>query len=178
MKTLTALLLISAAYAQNPGHTLNGWGPITWGMTVAEARAALPEATPSTEIPGPAFTFIERLTAPVTVGAIAGRASIQSARGASTITSVTLTMADVQHTPAQRTAVYTELKSMLLQKYAAPRDEQTRPNGTGSIHRTVNWNFDTTSITLLWSEGSGRGNVFGYVTIQYRALDRTALDVL
>jgi hypothetical protein len=47
-----------------------------------------------------------------------------------------------------------------------------------SVDSTVLWVFPSTSVTLLWSEGTNPKHDNRYVEIEYKAIDKKALDVL
>ncbi len=163
-------LLATVAAADRPDP--NGWNNITWGMTVAEARAALgPGAKEPTEPPGPNFTLITRLILPdVLIAGAVARAAIQTARGQDHVTAVTLTLASSKDDVDRRPSIYADLSRLLREKYGQPRTEQGRPPT-----RTTLWILPRTSITLNWSE-SRYGN--GSITITYQAVDPKSLEIL
>src|ERR1051326_5162662 len=91
-KTLPLFLIAaSAAWCQSPNPA--GWGKIVWGMTVAEARAALgPAATTPTETPGPNLALIDRLMlAGIPIGNLTAEAAIQTAPGSDKVSAATPT---------------------------------------------------------------------------------------
>ena len=69
---------------------------------------------------------------------------------------------------------------MLVEKYGAPKTSDRKSVGSLSssedIETTVFWSFPSTSITLTWSDYA-RYHV-GYVKIEYKAVDKKALDTL
>src|ERR1051326_6817810 len=141
-KTLPLFLIAaSAAWCQSPNPA--GWGKIVWGMTVAEARAALgPAATTPTETPGPNLALIDRLMlAGIPIGNLTPEAAIQTAPGSDKVSAATL-----------------------------PTGAPPHPAGRGRTTRNVLWTFPATSISRTWHESSGRYGI-GYVRIRYEAVD-------
>jgi hypothetical protein len=177
-KTLPLFLIAaSAAWCQSPNPA--GWGKIVWGMTVAEARAALgPAATTPTETPGPNLALIDRLMlAGIPIGNLTAEAAIQTAPGSDKVSAVTLSVGDLYDNPANRSAAFTTLQRLLTEKYGPPKVEPIHSAGRSGTIRNVLWTFPATSITLTWHESSGRYGI-GYVRIRYEAVDHKASDVL
>jgi hypothetical protein len=182
MKAAIAILVAFAAFAQDftpvrPAADTNGWGKVRWGMTVAEAKAALgDDAVVSTVVPGPNFTLIDRLTIKnVKIGDITASASIQTGRNSEVVCAVTINAAEMRDLASSRARTFDSLKRLLIEKYGAPKSEDRKPTGRG-VEMAAIWTLPSTSITLRWYEIPGSD--LGFVTIEYRAVDKKALDVL
>jgi len=154
---------------------VKGWGKIEWGMTVAEAKAALgDQATDSTQIPGVNFAFIEKLVIKeFLIGDVHCRVSIESKKGSNVIGGVTISTG-VSHDISSRENAFDSFRKLLIEKYGQPKNEDRSAEG-GSIRTNALWTFPSTSITLRRSE-SRYSN--GYVSIEYRAADKDALKVV
>lgn len=180
MILLVPLLALCAAVADAQNRPQpQGWGPVTWGMTVAEAHAALgPAAVPATDRPGPNIVVVDRLLVPgIAIGGLTARAAIQTARESDRISAVTLDLAGLDASPRRRAEAFDQVKQLLMQKYGRPKDENSRRTPEGDTEHTVVWNFPATSITLTWQETTPR-YALGFVTLRYQAVDRKALDIL
>jgi hypothetical protein len=177
LKLIGAVLLIyTAAFAQ-PRDT-DGWGKVKWGMTVEQVKAAYgAEAENSTVVPGPNFIFIDRLTVPnVKIGELEMKASLQTPKGSDQIKQVSITLKAPLESPSFiRSGAFDRLKGLLIEKYGAPANED-RTAERSSIIKTLLWSLPSTTITLIWSEGTRYE--LGYVELRYKAVDKKALDVL
>ena len=81
----------------------------------------------------------------------------------------------VEEVPGARSQVFDGLKAMLAEKYGKPTYSDTKSEGT-DIEFKVVWSFPSTSITLTLSD-EARHHV-GYVSVEYKAVDKKALDIL
>jgi hypothetical protein len=152
-----------------------GWDKAKWGMTLDEVRAAYGDrASDSTAVPGPNFVYIDRLTIKnVTVSDIEMLASIQTKRNSERISSVELGMvADVTGPRREREYAFVTFKSLLIAKYgtADNEDAERQPR---AVVKTLLWSLPSTSITLIWNEGTDYQ--FGYVTVRYRQIEKNPL---
>lgn len=182
LTTVAILLLCAAASAQDftaiqQPIDIEGWGKVKWGMTVEEARKATAEfQSEPPEIPGPNFTFITKIVlGSVPVGDLHCKVSIQAKRNSETIVAVTLTTGPVDEPPSFRATAFDTLKRLLIQKYGQPKSDDRRAE-SGHVVTVVLWNLPSTTITLKRSEGSRYG--IGYVSLQYAAVDKKALDII
>lgn len=173
-----ALVGLVAVVACGQAPDIQGWGKVRWGMSVAEARAALgSDASDPTERSGPNFKLIEKiLVREVKVGDLTAKASIQTARGSDLITAVTLGFGVLRDGISYRSSGFSTLKRLLIEKYGPPKTEDRKPADRGDIESIASWILPSTTITLLWHE-SPRYDL-GYLTLQYQARDKAALDVL
>jgi hypothetical protein len=158
---------------------VQGWSVVKWGMSVSETKALFEDrAVEPTEKPGPNFVLIDRIIVKgVRIGDIrTEEVAVQTARDSDAVTAVTIRAVGINETPSIRSDAFATLKRLLIDKYGTPRNEDRKPSGRGAIDSIVLWSFPSTPITLLWSETSGYG--LGYVTVQYRAVDKKILDSL
>ncbi len=182
MRTSQTLLWIGAwtlatSVAGCQPKDVEGWSNLKWGMTVTEAKRVFgDQASEPTEKPGPNFVLIDRIIVKnIRIGDTTASAAIQTKRNSDVVTAVTIEAAGL-HDP-RRADIFTMLKTMLIEKYGTPKNEDRKADGRGNTDSTVVWSFPSTSIMLLWSEASPRYG-FGYVTIRYEAVDKKALDAL
>ncbi len=173
MKPLPLALFALTLTAQS-GPDPNGWQSITWQMSLAEARAALdPSASCPVDPPGsPAIELIDRLCTRVQLAGDSVPAYIQTARSSNHIAAITIRAADIGD-PHQE-ATYLELKRLLLEKYAAPKDEHTTRSANGMVESTALWTFPHTSITLT-RYYDPRESTLSLITIRYRPVTPSPL---
>jgi hypothetical protein len=173
---LCAILLTAVSAFCQPSD-VDGWNKVKWGMTIAEAKAAYgADVEDSQIVPGPNFVEIDRLTIKaVEIGSIRATASIQTKRNSDKVNSVVVNVAEVREDPGVRADRFDTVRTLLIQKYGTPKNEDRKPDGD-NLRTNVVWTFPSTSITLLWVEG--RRYRHGYVTITYEAVDERSLDVL
>jgi hypothetical protein len=171
-----AIFILTTALAQT--KDTDGWGKVKWGMTVEQAKAAYgAEARDSSVVPGPNFIFIDRITLPnVKIGDLEMEASLQTPKGSDQIRQVSISLkADMQAPSFVRSAAYDRLKALVIEKYGSPTNED-KTDERDKVVKTVLWSLPTTTITLIWSEGSRYQ--LGYVSLTYKAVDKKALDAL
>lgn len=171
---LAAASWCTLAQADKP-EDVKGWNKVTWGMSVADAKATLgDQATVSTVVPGPNFTDIERLTiSNLPVGEdLVGRCGIQTKRNSDAVTSIQIRFGQVRDDPSTRERAFDILKRLLIEKYGSPKNEDRKAEPE-DIKSTVLWTFPSTSITLLRSESTRYG--LGYLTVTYRAAEKNIL---
>ena len=114
----------------------------------------------------------------IRIGSLTAEASIQTSLNSDRVIAVTIEAAGLNTSPSRRAGAYDELKRLLIEKYGAPKDEQThRGTNPGDTVHLALWTFPGTSITLTWSETTPRYGL-GYVTIRYQQVDKKALDIL
>ena len=180
--TVPVLFVVLTAFAQPP-KDVAGWGKVKWGMTVAEAKAALgDEATPE-PAPNPHDTYPTKLRLRnVQIGLGTGTVNIQTKQDSDLVCVVTLLASPpaVEEAPGERAMLFERLKAMLIEKYGQPKASDRSPiaslSRTESVKTTVLWSFPSTSITLKWSDDA-KYHV-GYVSIEYKAVDKKALETL
>lgn len=165
MRMLWFLLLSVRLFGQVAPADVTGWGKITWGMTIPQARAACGIAATDTS---ESFK--------VDVGSIGMKADIGDPRGTGHVTQVTLFMSFGLPKDPTRAGPedFDTLKELLIQKYGAPASDESSRN-VNTQDRTVLWTFPSTSITLFRSLYEAR---LGSITLRYRQTDRKALNAL
>lgn len=125
---LAAASWCAVAQTDKP-EDVKGWNKVTWGMSVADVKAALgDQATPSTVVPGPNFTDIERLTINnLQVGDdLVGRCGIQTKRNSDAVTSIEIRFGQVRDDPSTRERGFDILKRLLIEKYGTPKNEDRK----------------------------------------------------
>ncbi len=176
-RLIGVLSLTAVAFCQP--KDVEGWSKIKWGMTVAESREAIgKQVSDPTDAPGPNFVLINKfIVNDVKIGDIVAKAAVQTARNSDVVSAVTIEAAGLDETPGKRADTFSTLKRLLIEKYGTPKNEDRKQDGRGDTDSTLLWIFPSTSITLLWSESSGRYGI-GYVTIRYKAVDKKSSDLL
>jgi hypothetical protein len=183
MRLIVAALLVVVAVFAQPPKDVAGWGKIKWGMTVAEAKAVLGDEAVPENAPDQHFTYPTKLRLlNVQIGAGTGTVKIQTKQNSDLVCVVTLLASPpaVEEIPGERPMLFDRLNGMLVEKYGTPKTSDRKSvrslSGSDSIETTVFWSFPSTSITLRWSEAP-RFHV-GYVSIEYKAVDKKALNTL
>lgn len=162
MKHLLFLTLAVVAIAQDvPDAT--GWSTTKWGMTVEEAKAALPGSRPPAQIDKDYGLLIRLEASPVNVGAYPARANLEFQPNRDYLSAVSLKIAD----GIPRSSAYESLRQALIEKYGKPASEDTTSerNAFGSLNVTkkVQWRLKSSTIVLTWSD---YGDI-GYVAVRY-----------
>jgi hypothetical protein len=173
----TVALALPSLLAQ--AQDLDGWKNIKWGMTVVQAKAVLGDtASAPEEEYNPNSTMVERiLVKGLHIGNLGVSASVYTMQNSEKIVAVTLNASDMHDPPAHRADVFSTLKTLLIQKYGTPKNENRGPDGKGDVEQTVLWTFPSTTLTLTWYETEPR-YALGFVRIRYRAVDKDASSVL
>jgi hypothetical protein len=167
---------------------VTGWGKIKWGMTVAQATALLGDTVIPENAPAPNITMAALDPYPaklrlqdVQIGLEHGTVAIQTKQNSDVVWVVTLLASPpAEETyPGRRADVFDSLHEMLIEKYGSPtifdRKSFASSGSSENIVTTVVWTFPSTYITLKWRDGAYH---VGYVSIEYRAVDKKALDTL
>src|SRR5450759_4370979 len=126
-----ALALAGIAVGQTKPNDVDGWGKIKWGMTAADAKAALgDQAAESTEKANPYARLTESLViGKLMVGDIPCRGTIYSKKGSDAVVSVTIRAGQAQDPAFLRGVSYDSLKSLLIEKYGPPKSDDRRVEG-------------------------------------------------
>jgi hypothetical protein len=74
-----------------------------------------------------------------------------------------------------RREAFERLRALLIEKYGAPTNDDATTE-RDHLLKTVIWALPTTTIALTWSESSR--HQLGYVSLEYKAVDKKALDTL
>lgn len=178
------IALAASASGQTKPKDVDGWGKIKWGMTLAEVRSlySVPVSTkewPETAarcldspIPsclpdrGP-YIFLDS----VEVGDIKMKVTVQAGYKSTKVVSVQL--ADLNGASGTGNGVrnFDTLKTLLIQKYGTPVNQETKIDDIGAHITTVLWTFTSTSILLTLREQK-------VIYLEYGATDKKALGVL
>jgi len=126
--------------AQGQQTDVEGWGKVTWGMTMAEVKKAYPEAYP---VNLPDKTVKLQTQGPV----ISGYPFLVnfSFDSAGRLTKIGLRLSDDNQ--ATDTTFQT-LEKRLISKYGMPAKKDQNTGPTGSIHSVVTWICPSTIIEL------------------------------
>lgn len=146
----------------NREYDADGFGNIKWGMTVAEAKAAISGLREPGRAELAAGGFEERLILPVLmIGSVEMTVSIQTKADSDLITRIVLKLAPfVQH----RKTAFQFLSNNLILKYGKPSHHDTTPR---LKEETEIWVLPSTTITLDWrEEAAGK---FRLLDITYEA---------
>jgi hypothetical protein len=188
MKTGVRLgVFLECAFAllgQAKPNDVYGWDKVKWGMTLAEVRSVYTSRT-SEESPGrfaecsdvPVHNCLPDrgphidLLDPVEIGDIKMDATVQAGYGSTNVASVQL--ADLAGSLRSGNGIrdFDILKTLLIQKYGSPADQETKRDEIGTRVTTVLWAFPSTAILLSLREDT-------VVYLEYKATDRKALDKL
>jgi hypothetical protein len=179
-----ALFVVLTAAAQTP-KDVAGWGTVKWGMTVAEAKAALGNgAIPETGVGDPRdFYTVKLRLEKVQIGRVNAIVNIVTKKDSDFVCAVTL-LPTIESTSVptahiQAPALFEDLKQMLIEKYGQPKTSGavTDPGILSQgVRTTAFWSFPSTTITLI-GEHSEKYHT-GFVSVTYEPVDRKALDKL
>ena len=166
--------LAGNATSQTKPKDVDGWGKVKWGMTVAQAKAAAPEARASDGKSEKSTRYTERLVIDrLRIGDMEMTASIYTLRESERVKEVGLTLPDGINTT---NGSFEQLRNLLTQKYGKPTREEPNERSEVTIVNSATWVFPSTVISLLWVQV--KGIAFETLTLQYSATDRKALHVL
>lgn len=201
--TVGAILAASTIFCQP--KDVQGWDKVKWGMSVAEVRTTygsrvsepigekqrllaslrargfaedseaiqrtqqMPESAPGSKL----------VIKDIHVGdIITASANVYTAKNSDSVAQVSISVGD-DSTMTYREYAFKTLKPLLIQKYGTPKNEERRPNVTGSFMNTVLlWVFPSTSVKLVWSEDTNPRHNIGSVQIEYKAIDKKTVDAL
>ncbi len=143
-----------------------GWDKIKWGMTIAEARSAygIDSQAESTDD----WTLLT--LKPVKIGDIKLSVQIGARRPSEKITLVRqwsyfgLPTAPSSAGPQD----FDTLRTMLIQKYGQPANEETKRGENFRLIKTVLWTFPSTSILMSLEQSASLPNL-GNIYLDYTA---------
>jgi hypothetical protein len=170
--TITVALAV-ALMGQDKPKDIDGWGTIKWGMTLAEARSAYTvDKTESNDY----WTLLT--LEPIKIGDIGMSVSVGAKHGTEKISKVSMWMYFGLSSSAQLAGPqdFDTLKTLLITKYGAPANEETKREG-GDRVRTILWTFPSTSIVLKLNQSATSPNL-GSILLDYAASDKKALDLV
>jgi hypothetical protein len=176
MKIAPALTLIGFGLLTAAPADVDGWAQVKWGMTVAEARAALgPMAATESQTPSPLTgeIFIRDI---VIIRGIKMQGVVKASKESKLVNAVEIEVANLHELPQNRATFFSEIKQLLIEKYGSPTNE-SKDSVADDIETIAAWSFPSTRISLRWSESSQRYKL-GFVVLTYSAIDKKALNVL
>jgi hypothetical protein len=188
MKTASRLSVFTFAVAlsgQTPPKDVTGWDKIKWGITLTDVRTAYNLPATAKEWPGAAAHCGDYPIAyclpdrgpyigidPIEIGTIKMTdITVQAGYGSTKVVSVQL--ADFAGATGRGNGIsdFDTLKTLLIQKYGSPANQETKRDDIGASVTTVLWTFPSTSILLSLRERS-------VIYLEYKATDKKALDKL
>ena len=174
--TAVSFLAASAVFCQI--KDVQGWDKVKWGMSVAEVRAAY--GSRASEPLAGSVKNDKLLISDIHIGEITASADIYTATNSDKVVSAEIAATGWSGiTGSGRQSIFGMLKPLLIQKYGTPRCEDRVPDFDGGfIDSTLLWVFPSTSVKLRWSEDTSPGHNNGFVSIEYKAIDKKAVDAL
>jgi hypothetical protein len=169
-------LFVAAAFAQEPAPTsqpvdASGWANLKWGMTLQQAREAMPELKQLASPHEDQFMLTRLETKMAQLGRVREDVSVkvQFYPGKDYLGAINLGIfTDRMMVDARlRSGVFAALKEGLTEKYGKPTNEDessdTSSFGTVSVTKTVLWRLKSSTIRL---RSSGSEDI-GYVDVRY-----------
>jgi len=167
---LGALVALAVALRGQPKpKDVDGWDKIKWGMTIAQARSAYGVATQPERKDN--WTLLD--LKPVKVVGIEMGVQVGAGPGSRKITLVRLWsfFGLPSSPPLAGPQDFDTLKTMLIQKYGPPANEEAKRGENFRLLKTVLWTFPSTSILLTLEQSSSLPNL-GNIFVEYTAIDR------
>ena len=163
-KILAFAVLAVIGFGQTPPKDVYGWGKVRWGMTLAQAKAALgPQAEDSTEESATKAKYPERLVIDrVDIGDVRMKASIGVDPSSNRIRQVLLNLWDgISRDPRGRDVrgdSYYTILTALKQKYGKPIGYEKDVQGDYIVTNRASWIFPSTAsrTTVFAKLGSGK----------------------
>jgi|ERR1700733_2567102 hypothetical protein len=159
-----------ALQGQSAPQDIAGWDKLKWGMTMAEARAAYkvdaqPEANDD-------WTLLK--LHPVNIGGVELGVQAGARHGSEKITLVTLWsyFGLTTSAPTAGPQDFDTLKTILIQKYGQPANEEVKRGLNFRSIKTVQWKFPSTSILMTLEQSASLPHL-GNLTIDYTASDKS-----
>jgi hypothetical protein len=188
MKTMIRLgvlsALVVALYGQAKPKDVDGWDKVKWGMTLAEVRSAYSSRT-TEEYPGAAAKCFDspihyclsdrgpyvRLLDRIEIGPTTMEVTVQAGYGSAKVVSVELVDLAGGLVEGHGIRNFDTLRTLLIQKYGTPANQETKLDDIGAHVTTVLWTLPSTAIRLSLREEKG-------IFLEYKATDKKALDKL
>jgi hypothetical protein len=145
---------------------IDGWDKIKWGMTIAQVQSAYGiDARPETKDD---WTLLQ--LNPVKMGGVEMGVQVGARQGTQKITSVKLWSYFGLPTspPSAGSQDFETLRTMLIQKYGHPANEETKRGENFRLIKTVLWTFSSTSILMTLEQSSSLPNL-GNIFVEYTA---------
>jgi hypothetical protein len=145
---------------------VDGWGKIKWGMTIAAARSAYNLQTQPENADN--WTLLQlhpikmgNVEAGVQVGARIDNGKIESIR-------LWSFFGAPNSAPNASPQDFDTLRTLLIQKYGHPANEEVTRGDNNHLVKTVRWKFPSTSIVMTLEQSAILPNV-GTIYIEYTA---------
>lgn len=166
---MTARLFLFVAvglslYAQSAPKDVNGWDNITWDMSLAQVRAAYHvEAQPETKDD---WTLLQ--LNPMKIGGVQMGVQVGARVGSEKIASIRLwSYFGIPNSPPGASAQdFDTLRTILIQKYGQPANDESKRGENFRLIRTVSWAFPSTSILITLEQSSSLPNL-GNIDLVY-----------
>jgi hypothetical protein len=155
-----------ALHGQPQPKDFPGWDKNKWGMTIAEARAAYGiEAQPEANSD---WTVLK--LDPVKMGGVELGVQVGARRGMEKITAVTLWsyFGLANSAPSAGPRDFDTLKTLLVQKYGQPANEETKRGLNFRLINSLLWKFPSTSILMTMEQSASLPHL-GNLIIEYTA---------
>jgi hypothetical protein len=161
--------LAVALSGQTRPEDVDGWDKIKWGMTIAQARSAYAiETQPENKDD---WTLLD--LKPVKVGGVEMGVQAGARQRSQKIALVRMWsfFGLPSSAPSAGPQDFETLKTILIQKYGAPANEEVKRGENFRLLKTVLWTFPSTSILLTLEQSSSLPNL-GNIFVEYTAIDR------
>jgi hypothetical protein len=165
--TLAALAVL--LHGQPKPKDVDGWDKIKWGMTIAEARSIYAiETQPESD---ENWTLLN--LKPVKIGDIEMGVQVGARHGSEKITSVRLWSYFGLPTSAPRAGPrdFDTLRTVSIQKYGAPANEEEKRGENFRLLKTILWKFPSTSILMALEQSASLPNL-GNIFLDFTATDK------
>lgn len=169
MKSAALALLALALYGQP--KDVNGWDKIKWGMTIADARSAYHiETRPESKDNWTLLPLNPVKIGNVELGVQVGARLVEKAPGSGKITSIRLWsfFGLPSSAPLAGPQDFDSLRTVLIQKYGHPSNDEMTRGENNHLIRTVRWTFPSTSIVMTLEQSALLPNV-GTIYLEYTA---------
>ena len=173
MVWLAAIMAIAATVSgQSKPRDLSGWDKITWGMTMAQVRSVYGiNSEPENK---DEWTLLQ--LPPAKVAGVEMGVQVGARQSAGKISTVRLWsyFGLPSSPPSAGPRDFDSLRTMLIQKYGAPANEETKRGENTHLIKNVLWKFPSTSILLSLEQSASLPNL-GTIYLEYTATGKQAL---
>lgn len=167
---LGALVAIAVALSgQLKPKDVDGWDKIKWGMTIAQARSAYGiEAQAESQ---DNWTLLD--LKPVKAAGVEMGVQVGARQGSQKISLVRLWsfFGLPSSAPLAGPQDFDTLKTMAIQKYGVPANEEVKRGENFRLLKTVLWTFPSTSIVLTLEQSASLPNL-GNIFLEYAEVDK------
>jgi hypothetical protein len=153
-------------YGQARPKDIDGWDKIKWGMTIAEAAstygiAAQPETKDN-------WTLLQ--LNPAKIAGVEMGVQVGARESAGKISLVRLwSFFGLPSSPPSASAQdFDTLRTLLIQKYGPPANEETRRGENFRLMKRISWKFPSTSILMSLEQSASLPNL-GTIYLDYTA---------